>query len=157
MITREAVVRTARAYLGVPFKPAGRGRTGIDCVGLALAIPRDLEMACWPALRDDRSLHAYPLIRGPGFMKSTLAALCRRGVLRRFPPSEARAGDLILCFGALGERHEHHVCILTGGHSLIEARQAKEPGFPKGRVVECSVLPAQRRAFMAAYQFSEVQ
>lgn len=156
MITREDIVAAARVYLNAPFKYAGRSKRGIDCIGLALVIPRDLKMACWPALASDRELHAYPKVRPPGFMKGKLSDFCQRGLLRRFDPTQAKGGDLVLCFGLLGSNHEHHVCILTGKTTLIEARQSKEPGFPQGRVVECDILPSNRRAFMAAYQFSEV-
>jgi hypothetical protein len=36
------VVRTARTYLGVPFKPYGRTREGLDCPGLLLCVASDL-------------------------------------------------------------------------------------------------------------------
>lgn len=31
-----AIVTAARGYLGVPWRHLGRGRTGVDCIGLAL-------------------------------------------------------------------------------------------------------------------------
>lgn len=38
MITQEAVVLTARSWVGVPFRHQGRSRDGVDCVGLPIVI-----------------------------------------------------------------------------------------------------------------------
>jgi cell wall-associated NlpC family hydrolase len=36
------VIRTAREWLGVPFRHQGRSRHGVDCVGLVLGVYREL-------------------------------------------------------------------------------------------------------------------
>lgn len=36
--TAEAVVREARTWVGVPFRHQGRDRSGIDCVGVPIAV-----------------------------------------------------------------------------------------------------------------------
>lgn len=40
--TRADIVQTARSYLGVKWKHMGRDREGLDCVGLLIAVWRDL-------------------------------------------------------------------------------------------------------------------
>jgi len=40
--TRADIVNAARAYLGVRWHHQGRSRAGIDCIGLAVAVARDV-------------------------------------------------------------------------------------------------------------------
>lgn len=42
MVTREHIVTAAKSYEGVRFRHRGRDRSGIDCVGLLVAICTDL-------------------------------------------------------------------------------------------------------------------
>lgn len=42
MTTRADIVAVARSYLGVRWRHAGRTRGGLDCVGLLVAVSRDL-------------------------------------------------------------------------------------------------------------------
>lgn len=39
--TAEAFVTAARCYVGVPWRHLGRGRTGVDCIGLVLLAARE--------------------------------------------------------------------------------------------------------------------
>lgn len=41
-MTRDEILVAARAYVGVRFKLRGRSRMGIDCIGLLIAVGRDL-------------------------------------------------------------------------------------------------------------------
>lgn len=42
MVTRAAIVDAARGWIGVRWRHQGRGRDGIDCVGLLVMVGRDL-------------------------------------------------------------------------------------------------------------------
>ena len=37
------IVQTARTWVGVPFRDKGRTRAGVDCVGLLIAVARELD------------------------------------------------------------------------------------------------------------------
>lgn len=39
---RAEIVAAARSFLGVPFRHQGRTRHGLDCIGLVVAVARDL-------------------------------------------------------------------------------------------------------------------
>jgi murein DD-endopeptidase / murein LD-carboxypeptidase len=84
--------RRALALHGVPFRPQGRDRSGLDCVGLCLAayrIPADV------VRRDYR-------IRGD-HEDEVMASLL--GWFRPIGESEPRAGDLLLLAVAADQLH----------------------------------------------------
>lgn len=131
-ISAEAVVRIARGWIGVPFRPQGRDRLGVDCVGLVAAIwaeaGRELRL---PA---DYSLGRTPCAR-------VAAGLAQRGFMS-LPADGARAGDVLLMEPAPGRSHVG----LCGGGTVIEADARA------GRVVE------RRRAigemWLSAWRYS---
>ena len=41
-VTRDQIVAEARSWIGVPWRHQGRNRSGVDCVGLAIAVSRAL-------------------------------------------------------------------------------------------------------------------
>jgi hypothetical protein len=43
-MTGEEIVAVARKWLQVPFRPCGRSRSGIDCLGLLVVVARDLNV-----------------------------------------------------------------------------------------------------------------
>jgi hypothetical protein len=98
---RPAIVRAARAFLGVPYLWGGRSAGGLDCSALTqlayaaagLALPRDAKDQC--------------------------DALGGRGALVRPGRGTPGAGDLL--FFATGERPVTHVALSTGGLELIHA------------------------------------
>lgn len=47
MTTRADIVAAARAYLGVRWHHQGRNRAGIDCIGLVIAVARDLGISTY--------------------------------------------------------------------------------------------------------------
>lgn len=73
MVTREAIVEQALAWLGVPFRHQGRDREGIDCAGLLLVTGWPL--GCWPAEFDERNYEAATPVR---HMLALLDAHCVR-------------------------------------------------------------------------------
>lgn len=42
VIKRRDIVKAARAWIGAPYKHQGRTRNGLDCVGLLVAVARDV-------------------------------------------------------------------------------------------------------------------
>ena len=42
MTTRDDIVEAARSWLRVPYKRVGRGRTGVDCIGLLCGVGKDI-------------------------------------------------------------------------------------------------------------------
>lgn len=63
MTTRNEVVEAARQYIGIKFYHQGRTKHGIDCVGLLLAVGRDigLELEDYPtyttAVEPEKFIH----------------------------------------------------------------------------------------------------
>jgi cell wall-associated NlpC family hydrolase len=44
MTTGFDVVAAARAWVGVPYRHQGRSRLGVDCIGLAIVVARELDL-----------------------------------------------------------------------------------------------------------------
>ncbi|MDZ5761581.1 hypothetical protein [Lyticum sinuosum] len=44
LITSEKIINSARSFIGHSFRPQGRGINGYDCIGLILAIAKDLNI-----------------------------------------------------------------------------------------------------------------
>lgn len=88
----EDYVGRARAMIGTPFRPQGRGRDGVDCAGLILAV-----FAIDAALvgRD------YAL---RGDHRAELVAQLRR-FFRPVRKGEARSGDVLLLEAAPDQLH----------------------------------------------------
>lgn len=82
----------ARALVGTPFRPQGRGAAGVDCVGVAIAV---FSIPVESVRRDYR-------LRGDheAEMHARLA-----GHFRRVPTSQMRAGDLMLMRVATEQLH----------------------------------------------------
>lgn len=109
----------ARALMGTPFRPQGRGTGGLDCVGLAMRVFDVPEQD----VRRDYPLH--------GDHEREL----RRGLkdrFRRVPPSSLRAGDLLLMRVAADQLH---LAIRSEGgfvHAHARLRRVVEtPGMPE--------------------------
>ncbi|HEX9768447.1 MAG TPA: NlpC/P60 family protein [Kiloniellales bacterium] len=159
MTTRSDVIAAARAYVGRPFRWGGRSARGLDCVGLPLMVARDLKVAGWEKLWNDPECHAYARVRAPGFLRAKLDTFCQEGVLVRIDRDRLQAGDLVLRFGGFG--HDHHVSILAGEGTMIEARSPRGTAASgdrgaNGKVIETLLTPLERRTFMGGYQFLSV-
>ena len=85
---REAIVRTAKAYLGTPYQYGGTSRKGIDCSGLTCQVYREVAGLNLPRTADAQA-----------------------GVGKAIPLSQARAGDLVF-FREPEARKITHVGIL---------------------------------------------
>lgn len=115
MHRNEGVLARARALIGTPFRPQGRERDGLDCVGLAAAA-----LGLSAARRD------YAL-RG-GDLAALETGLAEAGLRR----AEARmAGDVILLRSGPGQLH---LGVWTGD-GLVHAdaglrRVVERPGAP---------------------------
>lgn len=155
MTTREDIIRVCRKYLNTPFAYAGRTKRGADCVFLGLIAAKELRVPGWEIMWADRECHAYPKIRPVGFMRGKLNGFVDQGILRRVDIPDLGLADMVLRFGGFG--HDHHVSIVSYDGQIIEARNRPEAKFPKGRIIECTVTPAERRSFMAGYQFVGVR
>ena len=42
VLTRRAIIKAARSWVGVKYRHQGRGRKGIDCVGLLIEVCKDV-------------------------------------------------------------------------------------------------------------------
>lgn len=115
MTVAEAVAARARALVGTRFRPQGRRREhGLDCLGLvALAskLPIDLVPTGY-SLRSEAT--------------EDLLALTFEDRVKRIPPSEAQAGDVLLVRAGAGQ--SHFLVLLENGFVHADARL--------GRVVE---------------------
>lgn len=110
--TRAAVVETARAYIGVPFRHQGRTSLGLDCAGLVIRV--GVELGALP-LGFDVAGYA----RNPDGV--SMLAACRAH-LEPIPVERMGAGDVAL-FRIVTD--PQHLAIVgdyfAGGLSLIHA------------------------------------
>ena len=119
----------ARALVGTPFRPQGRGELGLDCVGVAIATF---------GLRDVRANYR---LRGDhaGEVREYL-----RAVFRRVPTAQVRPGDLKLMQVA---DDQIHLGVRTRAgfvHAHAGVRRVVEThGNPERRVL--GVYRARRR------------
>lgn len=136
MATRADIVARARTYLGVPYHHQGRSEFGMDCVGLIIAVARDLgfdEVAA--ADRSDYRTGENPTLR---------PTLDR--VFQAIPVPSARPGDVLLMTLL---RIPQHVGIMTPtgiihGHMGVKC------------IVEHPMGPTWNRRVVAAYTFKGI-
>lgn len=128
-----AIAETARRYVGTRFRHQGRdARTGIDCVGLAVLIARDLKLEHVDSV-------TYARCPNPRNLLATLARCCDR-VSRLADPLSlehdtaslgvARTGDLLV-FSPLRPSLPRHVAVFVG-EGIVHAIE----GSGINRVVE---------------------
>lgn len=85
MTPADALVAAARGYAGVPFRHLGRGRAGIDCVGLLLAAAADAGVPT-----DDPGRYAR------GHRGRDMIAWLGERLDRVRPPTAHRDGDVLV-------------------------------------------------------------
>lgn len=109
-----AIVETARSYLGVPFVHQGRSRRGVDCVGLLVCVAQDLSIP----VSDDL---AYGLNPDPVHLRAKISEN-----LAPIAMADAQPGDVYLM---RFDQAATHVAILTDRgiiHALSTARGVVE-------------------------------
>jgi NlpC/P60 family putative phage cell wall peptidase len=115
VITQEAIVAEARAWIDTPFHHGARLKgVGVDCVGVVVGVARALGIAV-----EDRA--AYPL-RPDGSLRPELD----RQMLR---VAEASTGDVLLM---RFEGEPHHVAFFAGEtliHAYARVRRCLEQPF----------------------------
>ena len=124
----------ATALVGVPFRAQGRdARTGLDCVGLAIA-------ACG---LDPRGVRDDYRLRG-----DHRAELIERlaSQFRRVSPGQKRSGDLIMMM--VGEAQFHLGVLTARGFVHADARLrlvVETPGWPRWPVMRIYRRRARQR------------
>lgn len=138
MVTGSEIAAAARVYLGTPFIHAGRDRHGLDCVGLLIAVARDLNLADYEPAPYSRQVD-------PARLRAEVERFCRPMAL-----DAAREGDVLL-FRVGGMTQ--HVGIHAGYHRFLHAYEWT-PG--KGQVSETALAGVWARSLVAVYRFREV-
>lgn len=144
MITREDIVREARALIGTKFRHQGRDpETGIDCLGLLVCVARAL------GHEPTSDFTNYPRRPDP---QKLLAGL--RGELTEIAIDEARDGDVVM-IRLPREEEATHLGILADGRYDLMLIHAKGPTAGDGRVNE---EPFRRWAkyVATAFRFKEM-
>ncbi|MEO1721224.1 MAG: hypothetical protein AAFR84_02335 [Pseudomonadota bacterium] len=141
MIGRDEIVATALAFNGVPFRHGGRDRAGLDCVGLPIAVARELGAV-------PKDLDAAPYPRDPD---GTLLARMRAAGLRPRGSRPALGSVLVFCFPPGPARHVG-IVVSVNPLDVIHADNGR------GRVVVLRLgMPGARRSFpLTAFDFAEV-
>jgi cell wall-associated NlpC family hydrolase len=112
-----AVIDLARTWVGVPFRHQGRSREGIDCVGLAIVVGRELGL-----LPADFDATGYARRPTDGRLLEEIAERCT-------PAPGPEPASLIV---VRWNRDPHHVAICTGPtliHALSTVGRVVEHGY----------------------------
>jgi cell wall-associated NlpC family hydrolase len=137
-VSRQAVVATARGYIGTPFRHQGRG-DALDCVGLAFQVARDLGLAPEDRAAYGRQPHGLELKRE---LDARLPSIAKDAM---------QPGDVVLL--AWRRLMPAHAAILGDGPdglSLIHA------DGQVGRVVEHRLDREWRGRIVCAYRLAEL-
>lgn len=132
MVTREQIVEAARAYLGVRWRHQGRTAQGMDCLGLIVAVARDLGLP-----HVDQTDYS----RQPDGVRLRQELEAQMDRVETFQP-----GDVLMMRFDLNPQH---VALVTDRgiiHSYAQAR----------RVVEHGMDDLWRKRVISAYRFREV-
>lgn len=99
MASRADIVFEARKWVGVPYRHQGRSRTGVDCIGLAVVVVRDLGVM-------DYDIDGYGRTPSGRMMTRLLSERCQP-----VPLADIEEGDLLhMAFGG----QPQHVAIVSG-------------------------------------------
>lgn len=125
-------VRTARGYLGVPYRHQGRDRSGLDCGGLWICACRDM------GLNIDNDLINYPTFPNFVDIASVIEAYADRIQFQQIQP-----GDVVLL--RIAGRPQHFAIVTDMG--LLHVNQID------GRVVEHAFDKKWQRRYKQGYRF----
>ncbi len=107
MTTPQEVITQARTWVGVPFLHQGRTREGVDCVGLLVAVLREVG-------HDPADSTRYPFRAKSAVLMQHLAAECDEQ-----PVGGEQPGDVLVC--SMRGEEPYHVALLTERGTLIHA------------------------------------
>lgn len=115
-VTGAMVAEKAKEYVGVPFRHYGRDKNGVDCVGLVLAVAKDLGVSSYVP-------KPYSRLVDPEELLGQLEGVCNEVPVNRVNP-----GDIFL---TKVRGVAQHLMIYTGS-TVIHSFE------PTGYVVEVS-------------------
>jgi cell wall-associated NlpC family hydrolase len=135
------IVAEARSWLGVRWKHRGRGREGIDCVGLILK-------ACepFPEIHDYDDAYIYTRTATSGELEAIFA---RHSTRVRLGPGGLEAlqdADVLIMRDTVFPQHVGLVATRGGHRTLVHASVAAR------RVVEENLTDEHRRLAIAAFR-----
>lgn len=138
MILRSDIVALARSYEGVPWRHQGRTKKGVDCVGLLIAVHRDLGLG-------DVSLPPYGRLPDGsllGHFHKHLVPTTRQ---------RAREGTVVV-FSYWGSPFHAGIVVNTEGTAIIHA-------YARERKVVYDMIDHGQmgRRFHSAYDWPEVR
>lgn len=133
--TRRQIIRTARSYVGVPFRHQGRTRDGLDCIGLIIRVAHDLGLST----ADFRSYSREPNARV--FFDNLARHLTRK-------PGEPEPGD-VLVFAL--PKYPCHIAIYTDLDTVIHALSKR------GSVVEHALSDDWKQRIRSAWEMPGVE
>lgn len=137
MASRSEIIACARGYLGSPYKHQGRIRAGLDCIGLAIAICRDLELG-------DFDFQAYSREPDGVILLAEIEKVC-------IPVQQYQPGDLLVFRIRKLPSHCGIATQLGDGLGLIHAYQSLE------RVAEHALSDWWVERIVGAYRLPGVE
>ncbi len=140
VVTRDDVVRAARALRGAPFRHQGRDpATGLDCLGLLEYLACRLWGRALPERRYKRKPSGEELLAG------------LRAELEEIPLGAAREADVVL-INLPRDTEARHVGLLAGGPYELMLIHAFETDAP-GRVLEEPYRGWKQRRTVRAFRW----
>ena len=134
----ENIIAIARRWLNTPYKHQGRSRQGCDCVGLPLALARELGIE----VEDFRGYGRLPV-------SAMLVEKCRQHC-REIHRERYRPGDILLMTWGKDRTRPHHFAVVTrmadGSTGIIHSHSQV------GRVVEHVLDRPWRRRITHAFR-----
>lgn len=147
----QSIIEAARRYEGARFRHQGRDpRTGVDCVGLAVVIARDLGIDCVDSVTYARCPNPRNLLRVLSKSCDRISraggdALALDGDSSAF--GVARAGDLLI-FSPRRPNLPRHLAVFTGS-DMVHAVE----GNGIDRVVEVPISQNWRECLHSTWRF----
>ena len=105
-VTRDQIVAEARSWLGVEWRHQGRNRSGVDCVGLAIAVGRGLGVL--PTYADHMGYGRLPTLY---LLVETAGEWMRRKMGSDF--DDRRPGDVVFMKPNDEYKWPSHIGVLT--------------------------------------------
>lgn len=140
MIRREDIVSAARGWLGVPWQHQGRGRHGIDCIGLVIAVAKTV--GAIDADFDVRGYGRHPDAR-------VLLPTCRE-LMREIEPAHLASGDVLVLSWS---DEPHHFAVVCDYPQPCELGIVHATARGGRQVVECRLDGVWRGRIVAAFSF----